>query len=249
MIEKLTYLMVGSGAGWVLWLLIALSLASVAVALERAWVFRRMNGRMDRLVPELRKLLRGEEYERARKLLEGANSVESRVVAAGLAELEQGAASAEEAMAAAMGLERKRLERRLLFLGTVGNNAPFVGLLGTVIGVVGAFEALGHTPPVNGAMAAASALAPERIMSAISEALVATAVGLVVAIPAVAAFNYFQGRVTAALADAETLGHVLLAHLREEPAPRGASRRGIQREATRHPGQGNGAASLATAVE
>ncbi|MCY1023541.1 MotA/TolQ/ExbB proton channel family protein [Pyxidicoccus sp. MSG2] len=247
MIEKLTYLMVGSGAGWVLWLLIALSLASVAVALERAWVFRRMNGRMDPLVPELRKLLRGEEYERARKLLEGANSVESRVVAAGLAELEQGAASAEEAMAAAMGLERKRLEQRLLFLGTVGNNAPFVGLLGTVIGVVGAFEALGHTQPVNGAMAAASALAPERIMGAISEALVATAVGLVVAIPAVAAFNYFQGRVTAALADAETLGHVLLAHLREEHAPRGVSRQGIQREAASH--QGNGSASLATAVE
>ncbi|QSQ19461.1 MotA/TolQ/ExbB proton channel family protein [Pyxidicoccus parkwayensis] len=249
MIEKLTYLMVGSGATWVLWLLIALSLASVAVALERAWAFRRMNGRMDQLVPELRKLLRGEEYERARKLLEGADSVESRVVAAGLAELEQGAASAEEAMAAAMGLERKRLEQRLLFLGTVGNNAPFVGLLGTVIGVVGAFEALGHTQPVNGAMAAASALAPERIMGAISEALVATAVGLVVAIPAVAAFNYFQGRVTAALADAETLGHVLLAHLREEQDPRGASRQGVQREAPSHQAQGNGAASLATAVE
>ncbi|WNG34001.1 MotA/TolQ/ExbB proton channel family protein [Archangium violaceum] len=216
MIERLTYLMVGSGATWVLWLLIALSLVSVAIALERAWVFRRINGQMDQLVPELRTLLRGEEYERARQLLAGANSVESRVVAAGLAELEQGAASAEEAMAAAMGLERKRLERRLLFLGTVGNNAPFVGLLGTVIGVVGAFEALGQSQPAAGAVAAASTLAPERIMGAIAEALVATAVGLVVAIPAVAAFNYFQGRVTAALADAQTLGHVLLAHLREE---------------------------------
>ena len=62
-----------------------------------------------------------------------------------------------------------------------------------------------------------ASLAPERVMGTIAEALVATAVGLVVAIPAVAIFNYFQGRVSAALADAETLGHVLLAHLRGLP--------------------------------
>ncbi|WP_224369249.1 MotA/TolQ/ExbB proton channel family protein [Hyalangium versicolor] len=253
MIERLTYLMVGSGAGWVLWLLIALSLASVAVALERAWAFRRVHGDMDQLVPEFRKLLRGHEYERARQLLERTDTVESRVVAAGLAEADVGPASAEEAMAAAIGLERKRLERRLMFLGTVGNNAPFVGLLGTVIGVVGAFEALGHSQPVNGAMAAASALAPERIMSAISEALVATAVGLVVAIPAVAVFNYFQGRVTSAIADAETLGHVLLAHLREEEAPRSVSRNGVHREAASQHVPANGQSTpvgpLATVTE
>jgi biopolymer transport protein ExbB len=67
---------------------------------------------------------------------------------------------------------------------------------------------------MTSALSGASALAPERVMGTIAEALVATAVGLVVAIPAVAVFNYFQGRVTAALADAETLGHVLLSHLR-----------------------------------
>jgi biopolymer transport protein ExbB len=150
--------------------------------------------------------------------------VEGRVVAAGLAESDLGSAAAEEAMAAAMGLERKRLERRLIFLGTVGNNAPFIGLLGTVIGVVGAFEALGQpvtspTGAVRGAAAMAASLAPERVMSTIAEALVATAVGLLVAIPAVAVFNYFQGRVNSALADAETLGHVLLAHLRAEHDP------------------------------
>ena len=145
--------------------------------------------------------------------------MEGRVASAGLVEADLGAAAAEEAMAAAMGLERKRLEKRLLFLGTVGNNAPFVGLLGTVIGVVGAFDALGRPQALSGA-AAASGLAPERVMGTIAEALVATAVGLVVAIPAVALFNYFQGRVIAALADAETLGHVLLAHLRAVGEPR-----------------------------
>jgi len=212
MIETLTRLMVNSGASWVLWLLFALSFVSVSIALDRALAFRSSHGDVARLVPLLRRCLRADDHAGASKLLNDSRSVEGRVVAAGLAEADLGAAAAEEAMAAAIGLERKRLEARLLFLGTVGNNAPFIGLLGTVIGVVGAFQALGK-PQTGISAAAASALAPERVMSTIAEALVATAVGLVVAIPAVATFNYFQGRVTVAIADAETLGHVLLAHL------------------------------------
>jgi biopolymer transport protein ExbB len=111
-------------------------------------------------------------------------------------------------MSAAQGLQRARMQRRLLFLGTVGNNAPFVGLLGTVIGVLGAFDELGRRNVGSGAQ-----LAPERVMSTIAEALVATAIGLLVAIPAVAVFNYFQGLMTSALENAETLGHVLLTHM------------------------------------
>jgi biopolymer transport protein ExbB len=219
MIEKLTELMVHSGAAWVLWLLFALSFASVATAIERAWALRGSRGDVRAMVPELRRMLRSNEYAAARRALDASNSVEGRVVAAGLAEAELGADAAESAMAAAIGLERSRLEKRLLFLGTVGNNAPFIGLLGTVIGVVGAFEALGQ-PQVMTQSMAASTLAPERVMGTIAEALVATAVGLIVAIPAVAVFNYFQGAVAAAIADAETLGNVLLSHLKASPAPR-----------------------------
>lgn len=211
MIESLSRFMVQTGAAWVLYLLFALSVISVAVALERAWLFQRARVDVGMLVRELRKLLRRGELRRAAQLLEGEGTAQ-RVVTAGLAEVGAGAEAAEEAMAASLGLERTRLERRLLFLGTVGNNAPFVGLLGTVIGVIGAFDALGHA----GAASASSALAPERVMATIGEALVATAVGLIVAIPAVAAYNYFQAQLTAALADAETLGHVLLAYLRDD---------------------------------
>jgi biopolymer transport protein ExbB len=214
LIERLTQVMTQSGAGWVLWLLFALSFVSVAIALERLIAFRKTEGDVDVLVPALRKHLRSGDHAAAARLLEDSHSVEGRVVAAGLAEADLGSEAAEEAMAAAVGLERKRLEKRLLVLGTVGNNAPFIGLLGTVIGVVGAFDALGKTSAMTSAMANSTSLAPERVMGTIAEALVATAVGLVVAIPAVAVFNYFQGRVAAALVDAETLGHVLLAHLR-----------------------------------
>lgn len=216
MIERLTELMVHSGATWVLWLLFALNLASAAIALERVLAFRRTGGDVASLVPRLRMALRSGEEEEAARLLDDAGTLEARVVAAGLAEADLGYSAAEESMAAAMGLERSRLEKRLMFLGTVGNNAPFIGLLGTVIGVVGAFDALGNPQAMTDAMTAARGLAPERVMGTIAEALVATAVGLVVALPAVALFNYFQGRVTTALADAETLGHVLLAHLKSK---------------------------------
>ncbi|HKP58973.1 MAG TPA: MotA/TolQ/ExbB proton channel family protein [Polyangiales bacterium] len=230
MIESLTRAMVQTGASWVLWCLIALSIVSLAIALERAWVFRSAKSDLDLLVRELRKLLRQDDLRRAEQLLKDGKSVEQRVVAAGLAELDAGPRAAEEVMAAAIGLERARLEKRLLFLGTIGNNAPFVGLLGTVIGVIGAFEELGKPQAMSNALAAASS--PERVMGSIAEALVATAVGLLVAIPAVAIFNYFQGRVTAALAGAQTLGHVLLSHL--EALARDRSSRQISRRADDH---------------
>ena len=216
MIGELTQIMVRSGATWVLWLLFGLSFLCVAVSIERLVVFRRIGADAARLVSELRRALRS--GDDAHALLARSPSAAARVVLAGLAEAELGAEAAHEAMAAALGLERARLEKRLLFLGTVGNNAPFVGLLGTVIGVVGAFEELGRPEALTQAVGAVAGLAPERVMGTIAEALVATAVGLVVAIPAVAAFNHFQGRVSAALADAETLGHVLLSHLKGESA-------------------------------
>jgi biopolymer transport protein ExbB len=209
MIESLKNLMVHAGASWVLWLLIALSVASLAISIDRFRYMRSRRGNLETLTTELAKHLREGDKLRARVALKDSRSVEAAVVLAGLAQWEDGAASVTEAMAAATGLERARFERGLGFLGTVGNNAPFVGLLGTVIGVVGAFEALGQGG------GASTALAPERVMGSIAEALVATAVGLVVAIPAVAGFNYFQAAMTSAIEGAETLGHVLLSHLQK----------------------------------
>lgn len=231
MIEKLTNLMVRSGAEWVLWLLFILSFLSLSVSVEKWIVLRKALGRVERLVPALRKALRSDDHPEAQVVLANSNSVPGNVVLAGLAESDLGSEAAEEAMAAASGLERKRLERGLLILGTIGNNAPFVGLLGTVIGVVGAFDELGKPTAMTNALTQASSLAPERVMGTIAEALVATAVGLVVAIPVVAAFNYFQGRVNQALADAETLGHVLLAHLRAEHDPDLQAKRDRRRKA------------------
>jgi biopolymer transport protein ExbB len=163
--------------------------------------------------------------DEARRLLEASPSAEAAVVLAGVIESKHGAKAAEEAMAGAQALQRMKLEQRLAYLGTLGNNAPFVGLFGTVVGVVQAFDELGKAAKLASSQAASAALAPQAVMSSIAEALVATAIGLGVAIPAVAAFNAFQRLTRARLANTEVMSHVLLAHLNaEKPSePKGAA--------------------------
>lgn len=216
MIERLKSAMVGAGAEWVLWLMLVLSVISLAIMLERAWLFYTLRDDVEALMRDLSKLLRSGDLKGAKTRLEQSASSEAAVVVAGLAEADLGYASAEEAMAGAQALQKLKLERRLAFLGTLGNNAPFIGLLGTVIGIVGAFDELGKASqaPAQGAAASASALAPQAVMTSIAEALVATAVGLVVAIPAVAAYNIFMRQVKETSANTDALGHVLLAHLK-----------------------------------
>ncbi len=217
MIERLKSAMVGLGAGWVLILMLVLSVVSLAVMLERAWLYWSLRDDVPVLMRDLGRLLRSGDLEAAKKRLEASPSAEAAVVIAGIVEAPMGAESAEEAMLGASALQKLKLEKRLTFLGTLGNNAPFIGLLGTVIGIVGAFDELGKQKSAT-AGAAASQLAPEAVMTNISEALVATAVGLIVAIPAVAAFNWFQRVVKATLANTDALSHVLLAHLKATAA-------------------------------
>jgi biopolymer transport protein ExbB len=206
-------LLVAVGAAPVMWLMVGLSVISVAVIIERALVFVAARADFPRLASALASALGARDLAAARASLSESASLEARVVLAGLVEAERGANAAREAMAGASAVERWRLEQRLGFLGTLGNNAPFVGLFGTVIGVVLAFEELGRA----GASAAASA----GVMASIAEALVATAIGLFVAIPAVAANNVFQRRIRRTLANAEALSHVLLVHLEGRDASLG----------------------------
>lgn len=213
LVEWLQRLMSDFGAGWVMWLMIGLSVISVAIMLERAWFFFSLRDDIVKLSERLRKSLRDDDFDEAKKLLDGSPSAEAAVVSAGLAEADRGARAADEAMKGAAALQRMRLERRLAFLGTVGNNAPFIGLFGTVIGVIQAFEALGKEDKVSAAATAAAGMAPQQVMAAIAEALVATAIGLAVAIPAVAAYNVFMRKSKSTLANTEALTRVLLSHL------------------------------------
>src|SRR5688572_7114149 len=225
LVEWLQRLMTNFGAEWVMWLMLGLSVISVAIMLERAWFYWSLRDDVAQLATDLRGLLRKNDLDGAKKRMERSPSAEAAVVVAGLEEADRGARAADEAMKGAAALQRLKLERRLAFLGTLGNNAPFIGLFGTVIGVVMAFEALGDEKVVQGAAEAAANLgAPQQVMAAIAEALVATAVGLAVAIPAVAMFNVFQRQARSILANTEALSRVLLAHLVSEPATVGGAK-------------------------
>jgi biopolymer transport protein ExbB len=218
LVEHAKRLMTNFGAAWVMWLLLALSVVSVAIMLERGWFYYSLRDDLAALARSLGDYLRRGEVAQARRLLENSPSAEAAVVVAGLVEAERGPKAAEEAMAGAAALQRMKLEKRLVYLGTLGNNAPFVGLLGTVIGIVQAFDELGKAAKMQTAQTA-STIAPQTVMTSIAEALVATAIGLLVAIPAVAAYNAFQRLTKSTLANTEVLSRILLAHLKAEPGP------------------------------
>lgn len=213
-VEVLTGLFVESGAEWVLWLLFGLSGASVAVATERFLYFRARSDDLRSLVGTVDAHLRSGSRDGALQTLAPMRSVGAMVASAGLRLAERGPRAAEKAMESAMVIERKGLEARLAFLGTLGNNAPFVGLLGTVIGVILAFHALGEANA--GAGTQASQVASAEVMSAIAEALVATAIGIAVALPAVAFYNYFQRRISSVMSDAQALSSLVIAYLVDE---------------------------------
>lgn len=197
------------GSTWVLWLLIALSVLSLATVAERSWFFhanRRRGG--EALRARVLTALEVPDLAAARAALYDSGTVEGRVVAEAFRFAKGGPAAFEAALDAELARARQALDRGLNLLGTIGNNAPFIGLLGTVIGVIVAFEALSGDAAQNGEMT--------DVMAGIAEALVATGVGLFVAIPAVIAYNAVQARVEAIEASATSLGRLVVAALQAQ---------------------------------
>ncbi|MEK6544554.1 MAG: MotA/TolQ/ExbB proton channel family protein [Elusimicrobiota bacterium] len=146
--------------GWpILSVLLVFSIVSLAIMWDRWWAIRRARKSMPRVI----------------------NDIVLRLTHAGSADNQQ----------RLLALETARfivpLEERLAILGTIASTAPFVGLLGTVIGIIRAFRA------VSVSMGGGHAV----VASGISEALIATAIGLMVAIPAVMGFNYFNSKLRA----------------------------------------------------
>ncbi len=197
------------GAEWVLWVLVALSVLCIAVAVERVIYGLSQSTPAGPFQAALQAYVSGGPVAQLEAALEGLKGVEARVLLAGVvAGRRGGPASAEEAITGTLTIERVKLDRRLIVLGTVGSNAPFIGLFGTVLGIIQAFHQL----------ALDSDEGATQVMAAISEALVATAVGLLVAIPAVVMYNYFQRRNKELLARATSLSHMVLSRLKDDPA-------------------------------
>jgi biopolymer transport protein ExbB len=189
-------------AEWVLYLLILMSIVSVGVMVERSLFFRKHAVDIEAVRAKLKGMLKQNDFHAATEYLAQFDSLETNVVLSGLREHHAGADSVEDLLRGAEAKERLRYNKWLSFLATVGSNAPFIGLFGTVLGIIRAFGDL------------ASEGAGGSVMGGISEALIATAVGLLVAIPAVVAYNAFMGRVKTVLANSELLSRTLLSSLK-----------------------------------
>jgi len=191
------------GDVWVLWILVAASIGSLGVIIERWWTFRKNRVHFGKFLAELIQRLETEDMAGACQWARSFSGVESRVALAGLSKVAKGPVPVEDAMAATLIMERAHLEKNLTILGTLGNNAPFIGLFGTVLGIIKAFNDLA----VSGSGGVSV------VMAGISSALIATAFGIFVAIPAVAANNYFQTRLRRIVANGQSLIHIIQVHV------------------------------------
>lgn len=189
------------GSEWVLWLLIVLSVVSIAIMLERAVFYYKIRIDLASFTKSLNKFLMKNDWDEIKDLCESSPSLESQMVLRGLEYQDKGPAAMEQSMDGYVAGQRQKLDQGLVVLGTLGNNAPFIGLFGTVIGIIKAFHDLASAPQGG----------PSVVMSGISEALVATAVGLMVAIPAVIAYNTFQRIVKSHMANSQAVKNLVLA--------------------------------------
>ncbi|MBZ0270711.1 MotA/TolQ/ExbB proton channel family protein [bacterium] len=200
-LEQLLLSVSTQSATAILYLLLFLSVLSFAIAVERYLHYRRERSQSDELKAQLVRQLDAHKPAEALAVVKNQPGIKAAVLREGLANFHEGPDVLRELMESRLVLERNRLDRRLIILGTIGNNAPFIGLLGTVMGIIRAFHDL----------ARAATQGPNVVMAGISEALVATAVGLFVAIPAVVFFNYFKSKQRDFVDDARAAANIVLA--------------------------------------
>jgi biopolymer transport protein ExbB len=193
------------GGEAILFVLFALSLLSVAVIIERFIAYTKNRIDLPRFSARLVQLLNERDIKGALEEARSRKAAEARVAAEALNNFDKSRTTANELMESMSLRQQQQLDRWLGILGTIGSNAPFIGLLGTVLGIIRAFNDLAYNTEGG----------PSVVMAGIAEALVATAVGLFVAIPAVIFFNYFKGRQKKIINNIGQLQRMLLAFMGE----------------------------------
>jgi biopolymer transport protein ExbB/TolQ len=196
------------GAEWIMWVLVIFSVIGVSITLDRVLLYWRTRERFPELQAGLQQALRSHDLAAARRVTDGDSLVRN-VLRAGLESLERGerdSKAVEEEMLAALASERSRYDARVAWLTTIANSSPLVGLLGTIIGIVAAFYGLGQAGTTQSA-------GNPQVMTSIAEALVATAIGILVAVPGVVTYNLLRAHMAVRLRQAESLIRELLANI------------------------------------
>jgi len=184
---------------WIIWVLLILSVISVAVIIERFFILRLKRGDLERLKQRIVAAMRKANNAGIENILRQDNSSAAKILLETIQKTKRMGLDFEDSLYIAISEEKLQLESRIAILGTLGNNAPFIGLFGTVLGIINAFHSLAQNTKGG----------PTIVMAGISEALIATALGLFIAIPAVGAYNYFVRGIKKIIVSAENFTRML----------------------------------------
>ncbi|HEY1080386.1 MAG TPA: MotA/TolQ/ExbB proton channel family protein [Bdellovibrio sp.] len=191
----------------VLWILLILSVMSIGMILERFFALKKVAAESQRVRARIKMALQSNSLEDVEDLAKDPNSLEGRAAGYALKHMrDSGGRGLEQVFNTFALTERPELEKFLGFLATVGSNAPYIGLFGTVLGIMKAFNDLATAPEAG----------QQTVMAGISMALVATAAGLFVAIPAVAAYNYYSKQVKSIFQSLESVKELCLAYAKKK---------------------------------
>src|SRR5215472_6476604 len=196
-----------------MWILLALSVIVVAIVIERLVFFASQHGDTKGLLRTIGQKISADDLDGAVKICQSQKGMLPRILEFGLARGEKNRADITDALSIALMEHLNALEKNLGIIGTIAVIAPFVGLAGTVLGIIHAFEEI----------ALKGNSSPAVVAQGVSEALITTFGGLVVAIFAVVFFNYFKSRIKAynqeMIVAANQLAEMLHFHNIGEPIP------------------------------
>jgi biopolymer transport protein ExbB len=187
--------------GWVMWPMFLLATIALAVIIERAIMLKRAATDTEELIGKLKQLLHAGQTEEALRLCEAAPGPVAALLANGLRNRHLDNATIERAMEELALRETPELSKRLGILDTIITMAPLLGLLGTITGMIAAFDVVGTGD---------ASQATKAITGGVAEALIATAAGLVIAIGTLPFYNYLSERVKEIISDMETRATQLL---------------------------------------
>jgi len=171
--------------GWDMWLLLLISIVGLAIVIERLWFFAQQNGDTKGLLRSIGQKISQDDIDGAIKVCRSQRGMLPKILEFGLLRGEKNRADITDALSIALMEHLNSLERNLAIIGTIAVISPFVGLFGTVLGIIHAFDSI----------ALKGNSTPSVVAAGVSEALITTASGLIIAVIAVVFFNYFKSRI------------------------------------------------------